>query len=130
MEQTRKYINLSEHWEILNENVYNIENKFIALTTMLGMQIGDFSYHCRKINSKNKQNYNYRIACSLTFKNSLILRVYYEPEVNKILYKVFPRVGNLQGKIKKLNSEEELDDIITKCLESICQGDWAYQRYV
>lgn len=122
-----QYLNKREHWDILNQNVYNIEDKLMGLTTMLSLQLNDFTYECRKINSKNKIHYDYRISCSLKFHNRLIIRIYYEPEQNKTLYKLFKRVGHLKSSgLQELNSEEELDNIIITCMNCISNNDWGY----
>lgn len=127
----KEYLNKREHWDILNKYVYNIENKIIGLATMLSFQIKDLTYECRKINSKNKLHYDYRICCSLKFQNRLIIRIYYEPETNKTIYKIFPKIGDLQNtKMFELHSEEELDNIITMCMTYISKGDWAYERFL
>lgn len=126
MEYTNSYVNLPEHWGVLNSKVYNIEEKFLSLTTMLSLYKGDFSYHCRRINGKKAAQYTYRLACSLKYKNRLILRVYHEPDSDKTIYKVFPQVGDLPRKMEQLKSEEQLDEILEKCMTYILNENWAY----
>lgn len=127
MKVTSSHINKPEFWRVLNENVYNIEDKFLGMAVMLGLELSDFYYHSRRINGKGR-GYTYRLACSLKYQDRLVLRVYYEPDSKKRLYKFFPKIGDLSQKIEILESEEHLNFIIEKCVIYILNGDWSYGR--
>lgn len=110
-----KYTNKDEYWKLLNDNVYNIEDKLMSISVLLQMYGKNMSYECRRINCKPKkvQNYTYRISCSLKSGNYLFLRVYYEPDVNKTLYKIF-KPFEIKTQMEILESEQQLDDILEK----------------
>ncbi len=108
-------------WEVLNENVFNVQDKLLSMVSMSKLQGIDLSFSCRKINGKNKKLYKYKLACSINYKARLIFRIYYEPEKDKITTKVFGKHGgkDLHNKLIVINKEEELDDVILKILTNI-----------
>lgn len=105
-----------EIWDILNNNLYGIEDKLIGVVMSLNLDEPGFSYSCRRIESKNKLRYDYRLACSINFNCKLLIRFYYEPVTNKKLVNFF---GFSNKRNVQIKDEDDLNKILIDFVENI-----------
>lgn len=119
-EPNRK-VNDDSIWKILNENVYNIEDKLVSIITMLKLSNGDFSIENRMVHGNKANGYKVRYTCSLKFFGTIVFRLYYDPIEDSKSIKLFHGV-DYQDYLKELrdlpknkiiiNSEEHLDELL------------------
>lgn len=115
-------VNDDSIWKVLNENVYNIEDKLTSIVTMLKLSNGDFSIENRIIHGNKANAYSFRYTCSLKFCGRIIFRLYYEPIENTKTIKLFNGIKGLYNLPKNqitINSEEHLDELLQLYMERI-----------
>lgn len=112
--------NSEEVWKILNDNLFNIEDKLSSMTIMLNLHDTGFTYSCRRINGKNKKLYDYRLACNINHNQRLLFRFYYEPQKDRKLFRSFGKFLERGHETETIESEEQMDEILLEIIKKLC----------
>lgn len=112
-------------FDILNKNVYNIENKLISLISILVLHDNEYSLDVRKISGNKNANYKVRYTCSIKYHNKIIFRVYHSCYDNLTTIKLFSKdekFNNITKEHVEITSEEQLDQILQQYISILFEG--------